>query len=106
MRKGAAARRVRRRIAEGWVESEWGWKERFFIYIHTDGSSHLKKFVDPGDLDEMLASDFVGVAYELTQPQWEAWRRAPTGPEALAKKLTDGEVDPRRLPGGVIRQFK
>lgn len=82
-------------------------EERFFLYRHTNGSEHLKKYSSDGDIDEMLSSDFVETVFELSEAQWREFRRPATGEEKLGVKLADNAVAAHQvLPGGIIAKLK
>lgn len=85
-------------------ERNWGPKERYFLYLHTEGSFIRKKFFSSGDLKEMLESSFVAEAWEITEEQWREGNRE-LSPEERASKILSG-LDPRELPKGIIRQLK
>lgn len=79
-------------------------KARFFLYIHTDGSWHLKRHIDPKDIKEMVQSSFVEKLYEITELQWQELRR-PLSPEERVN-LRMSEIDARLMDRGVIRKLK
>lgn len=79
---------------------------KFFVYIHENGSVHLKRYNDPGDIEEMVQSDLVKNVYQVTEEQWHECQRKLTPEERLAFLLSDGKADVRRLENGTVRQLK
>jgi len=78
--------------------------ERYFVYRHIDGGFHMKRHFAKGDVDEMVESSFVESLWEITEEQWQEWKRE-LSPEERASKILSG-LDPRELPKGIIRQLK
>lgn len=81
-------------------------KDRFFMYWHENKSTHFRRYVDPGDIEEMVESDFVVRVFELTEEQWCSYQRAPTKEEKVATALSDSKADPRELPNGLVAVLK
>ena len=80
---------------------------RYFVYRHTDGSRHLKRYNDPGDIKEMCDSDFVQSVFQVTEEQWRELARPMTPEERAAVILSDNKIgDPRMVEGGIVRQIK
>jgi hypothetical protein len=79
-------------------------KNRFFVYVHTNGSTHLKKFSEPEDITEMCASSFVKEVYEVTEDQWNRLRQPLNPEERAAVILAGGKIDPRLV--GMVQKLK
>lgn len=77
---------------------------RYFFYVHVDGSTHLKRYFDVGDIDEMVQSDLVETVYEVTRDQWELMKQDLTPEQRVSRTLSG--VDPRRIEGGMIARLK
>ncbi len=79
-------------------------KNRFFVYVHTNGSTHLKRYSEPEDIAEMCSSDFVKEVYEVTEEQWHRLRKPLTPEERAAVILAGGKIDPRVI--GMVQKLK
>lgn len=80
---------------------------KYFVYLHVDGTRHLKRYNDPGDIKEMLESTFVRCVSQITEEQWRELARPMTPEERAAVILSDNKIgDPRLKEGGIVRQLK
>jgi hypothetical protein len=80
--------------------------QRHFVYTHVDGSVHFKRFFSHKDIEEMCKSDLVAKVIEVTREQWINYNRPMTEEEKTACILSEKQIDPRTLPGGIIARLK
>lgn len=80
--------------------------ERYFVYVHVDGSTHFKRYSSDRDIQEMCGSDLVDKVIEVTKEQWRNYNRPMTDEEKAACILSEKQFDPRTLPGGIIERLK